>query len=141
MNHEFIFGSQEVLNLLVSALVKKIIDYYTLVERSSNSDITEKILVYANSNFKTNITLKKMSEDLYLSANSLSKFFNNTIGMNFNDYINSLRLEFAVKELLGKNSTIAEVALASGFNSIRTFNRAFLKKYGCSPLQFIKNQA
>lgn len=141
MGHEFLFGNQEVLNMLVSALIKKILGYYTLVERKANSNNTEKILIYANENYKSNITLQKMSKDLYISANSLSKFFNNIIGMNFNDYINSLRLEFAVKEMIKKETSMADIALKAGFNSIRTFNRAFLKKYKTTPLQFIKNQS
>jgi AraC-like DNA-binding protein len=58
--------------------------------------------------------------------------------MNFCDYINSLRLAEAEKILNNKSYTITEIAGMSGFSTIRTFNRAFLKKYGISPSAYRK---
>ena len=62
--------------------------------------------------------------------------------MNFCDYINSLRLVDAVNMLGNENASITEIAYASGFSTLRTFNRAFLKYYGVTPSEYkrIKNR-
>lgn len=61
--------------------------------------------------------------------------------VNINDYINSLRLEHAVK-LMKSNRlyTIDSIAESSGFNSRSTFYRAFQNVFGMSPLQYLEIQ-
>lgn len=58
-------------------------------------------------------------------------------GMNFNGYINGLRLEYA-KTLMAKedNPNIAQIAHKSGFGSDATFRRIFIEKEGCTPKKY-----
>lgn len=60
---------------------------------------------------------------------------------NLNDYINRLRLEYAVK-LIKNNKlyTIDSIAEASGFNSRSTFYRVFQNVFGMSPSQYLEIQ-
>jgi AraC-like DNA-binding protein len=41
---------------------------------------------------------------------------------------------------LEKGCNITEIAFSSGFSSISTFNRAFLKHMGTSPREYIKSK-
>ena len=67
----------------------------------------------------------------------LSKYFNEQRNMSFHDYVNNLRLEHVESLINSKPEfTIEEIALTSGFNSISTFRRAFVKKYGATPSQY-----
>lgn len=60
---------------------------------------------------------------------------------NFNDYINRLRLEYAIKKIKANTSlTIDAIAEASGFNSRSTFYRTFQNVYGMTPTQYIDIQ-
>lgn len=60
---------------------------------------------------------------------------------NLNDYINRLRLEYAVKMIqTNKVYTIDYIAKTSGFNSRSTFYRAFQDVYGMSPSQYLEIQ-
>ena len=61
------------------------------------------------------------------------------MGISYKDFINSLRVEHACK-LLTKDISVTEVAYASGFTTIRTFNRAFLKHVGMTPRDYAKAQ-
>lgn len=60
---------------------------------------------------------------------------------NLNDYINRLRLEYAVRMMqANKGFTIDYIAEASGFNSRSTFYRAFQNVYGMTPSQYLETQ-
>ncbi len=60
---------------------------------------------------------------------------------NFNDYINRLRLEFAIKQIKANTLlTIDAIAKSSGFNSRSTFYRTFQNVYGMTPSQYIDIQ-
>lgn len=56
---------------------------------------------------------------------------------NFNQYVNSFRVEFA-KKLLTENQdwTVLVIAMESGFASLATFNRVFKSIEGCTPKQY-----
>lgn len=57
----------------------------------------------------------------------------------FKDFINSLRVDSACS-LLVKSSSITDVAYASGFSSVRTFNRAFLKHMHVTPREYVRQK-
>lgn len=59
--------------------------------------------------------------------------------INLSDYINRLRLEYAVRMIKdNKNFTIDYIAEASGFNSRSTFYRVFQNVYGMTPSQYLE---
>lgn len=84
----------------------------------------------------TNLTLKSLSESLYVSPQILSQVINQKSGKNFNNFVNAFRIEES-KRLLHleafKTQTIASIAYEVGFNSISSFNTAFKKQTGETP--------
>ncbi|MBR4086416.1 MAG: helix-turn-helix transcriptional regulator, partial [Clostridia bacterium] len=97
------------------------------------------ILQYCARHYKEDLSVASIAEELNLSRSSVSHIFSLRIGMNFCDYLNGLRLSDAVSLLKNKSYSITEVAERSGFSTLRTFNRAFLKQYGVSPSLYRKN--
>ena len=68
----------------------------------------------------------------------ISTYINQTKGVSFSDYINSLRVEHA-KSLLSQNTDntkIATLATRSGFSSEQSFYRNFHKFTGMKPLEW-----
>ena len=64
----------------------------------------------------------------------LSEHLNNNCNTSFTDYINAQRISYAEMQLRQfPSKPIDDIALESGFNSISTFRRAFIKQYGCTP--------
>lgn len=56
---------------------------------------------------------------------------------NFNGYINALRLDYARTLMqLRPGIPIKILAFNAGFNSVRTFNRAFVQRYGQTPSEY-----
>ena len=59
--------------------------------------------------------------------------------ISFTDFINGMRVEHACS-LLEQDSDITEAAFSSGFSSLRTFNRAFLKAMNMTPREYIRHR-
>lgn len=87
------------------------------------------------------ITLRHLAENLNIHPNKLSWLLNDRLSMNFNDYINSFRLDTFKKKALDpahKNYTLLGLAFESGFNSKSAFNDYFKKKTGTTPRRWLK---
>lgn len=134
---QFLFGKPAALQDIISAIFNIIIGYFTLTDRTAPDTTVQKILIYCNENFKDDISVEKMSKELYLSKSAIARIFSSVIQTNFRNHINSLRIECALQLMQDNHRTIAEAATMAGFNSIRTFNRAFLEKYGCTPSEHL----
>ena len=59
---------------------------------------------------------------------------------NSSDNINSLRVSEACRYLLNSSLSITEIGSLVGFNTPRTFNRAFIKQLGLSPSEYRKQR-
>mgnify|MGYP002390629215 CR=1 FL=1 len=91
-----------------------------------------------------NITLGKLAKSLSIKPHVLSQIINEQLSYNFNDFINSYRIEEAKKMLANpemKNITVAGIAYDSGFNTLSAFNTAFKKFTGRTPSQFRNNKS
>lgn len=91
--------------------------------------------LYLNPNLK----LENLAKRLNVSKNQMSFIINNEFQMDFNSYVNNLRIEHA-EEILknSKNVQITDVMYEVGFNNPTTFNRAFKKRTGVTPTRFTK---
>ena len=73
-----------------------------------------------------------------MSVSYFRKVFSESVGMNPQQYIIHVRLSMAEHLLRTTNKSILEISQDVGFRSISSFNRLFLRAYGCSPRQFRK---
>lgn len=88
------------------------------------------------------LSLRELAENLNISSNKLSWLLNERMGQNFNEYINSFRLEnFKEISLNPANSHLTLLALAyeSGFNSKSVFNAFFKKAEGMTPKAWLRS--
>lgn len=58
--------------------------------------------------------------------------------INYKEYIQGIRLEYAYRELISSDTMVEEIAEHSGFADGRAFAKAFRKKYGVRPSDFRK---
>lgn len=75
-----------------------------------------------------------------VGKNDFSAFLQrHTDGANANDYLNRLRVEYALCLMKEKrNLSIEAIGCEAGFNSKTTFYRAFYKVFGMTPAQYLK---
>lgn len=94
------------------------------------------IVQYISENHTKNITLKDIAKLLGYDYNYVSRFFHSTFNMSFTNFLNIYRLETAIKLLEESNKKITDIALESGFQSVRSFNNSFRLKFGISPSEY-----
>lgn len=91
---------------------------------------------------KKNYTQTKLAKELDTNSTYLSKIINMTKGMNFANYMNELRIDYAIMRLkedkVFRSYTIKAIAIDVGFNNAQSFSIAFHKKTGINPSYFLK---
>ncbi len=90
------------------------------------------------------LTLPMLAAKVGAKPNVVSQALNQTLGLNFFDYINDRRIAEAQRMLAAvddEGNTILDIAYAVGFNSKSTFNAAFKKRTGETPSLFRKRAA
>ena len=106
----------------------------------NDSGALRSIVSYCTRNFSEDLSLSVLEEKLHLNKYYISHLFSNRLGIRFNDYINSLRISEACRFLLNTDLNVTEISELVGFNTLRTFNRAFTKQIGASPTEYRKNE-
>lgn len=94
------------------------------------------ILSYIANNFQENIAIEDIANYCFYSKSYFMKFFKETMGVSFIQYLNDYRLDIAAELLTTTTDNILDIAFATGFNNISYFNRCFKKKYGVSPRKY-----
>ena len=87
------------------------------------------------------LTLRSLADQIDIHPNQLSWLLNESLGKNFNEFINHYRIETfksISKDPKNSNITIMGLAYDSGFNSKTVFNTYFKKETGLTPMQFLK---
>ena len=107
-------------------------------EDSFDSSLLSKVLLYVNANYKEEISLSSVAAALGYSAHYIAKQFRSRFRITLGRYINTIRLKNAVILLRAGEMNVTDCALESGFNSTRTFYRAFREEFGCSPKEYLQ---
>ncbi len=94
------------------------------------------ILRYCTVHYREPLTLARLSSELHIHRNYISVIFSQRLNISFNDYLNSLRVDDAQKLLSNTNDTVTSIATEVGFETIRTFNRAFQRICGMTPSEY-----
>ena len=103
-------------------------------------DITYKIMCYISQNYMQSLSLSSVSKALGVGKYYLSHVFSEKIKVSFTDYINGIRVYQARNMLSSTSISITQIAYDCGFQSIRTFNRAFQKIYKVNPREIRNTQ-
>ncbi len=118
--------------------------FFTNDELSELNIALEKLLKDAKLFLNAEISLRSLAKELGINPNKLSKFINDNLSTNFNELINSYRLnhfkEIAIKPE-NKHVTLLGLAFDSGFNSKTVFNTYFKKVEGVTPKAWLKSNS
>lgn len=85
------------------------------------------------------LDIETLAHDMGVNRKYLSKAINSQSN-NFNDFINSYRVSYAIKQLTSiSGNSVDDVAAISGFNNRKSMYNAFKSKTGLSPSNFRQN--
>ncbi len=96
------------------------------------------ILKFIENNYMNRISIYDVASLLDYSESHFMRYFKNTMGTSFIDYLNEYRLTMASRLLVTSDSSILDIANEVGFDNLSYFNRSFKKKYNTTPLRYRK---
>jgi AraC-like DNA-binding protein len=106
-----------------------------------NDHVQEIIELIRNNYMDSNLSIEWVAGRLNLSYSHVRKIFKDSIGMNFIDYLNKMRISNAKQLLLETDYTIKDVAIKSGYNNDQCFTRFFKRYEGITPGRYRANWA
>gem|GEM_PF-2035378 len=89
--------------------------------------------------WNSDISLETVAGKYYLNPSYLSHLFKKATGVNFSDYILSVRLDEAKRLLRETNLSAQEIASRVGYKNEKNFYSVFKKAAGISPNKFRKS--
>lgn len=108
-----------------------------------NAEHSQKIktaLDYVAAHYMEDIAIADVAAACYFSEYHFMRFFKRYTGVSCGEHIKWLRLEKAAERFSEGETDILEVALSVGFHNLSYFYRAFRKKYGMTPKEFINQR-
>lgn len=109
------------------------------LNQSPNAEIEEKIRivsVFIRENYTADLSREGLAAAVDMSPDYLSRMFNRVTGKRLDEFINELRTADAANRLLETGETVLTIAMDTGFESLRHFNRVFSKIYGKNPTEY-----
>ncbi len=82
------------------------------------------------------LTIDAISKSTGIKRHYITQILNESLGVNFNTYINNYRIRYVIEKMKDSECTedsILALALDAGFNSKATFNRVFKNYTGLTP--------
>ncbi|WP_420401827.1 AraC family transcriptional regulator [Flagellimonas sp.] len=104
-----------------------------------NSKRIEKVYKFIKANYSKKIKINEAADVVNMTVVSFSRLIKQRTGKTFTEFVNDLRLGYALRRLIETNESISEICFKCGFNNISNFNRIFKKKQGCTPKEFREN--
>ncbi len=92
---------------------------------------------YADGDFAVIDFCKELALNRNSVHNKIKAFTNQTTS----EYIKNFRLEKAIRLLVGSNNSITHIYMDVGFNSPQAFNKAFKRRYNCTPTEYRKQNS
>ncbi len=97
-----------------------------------------RIMDYIAEHYSEHIALDDIAALEHVSACHISHFIKNILGISFQDYLNQVRFEQALRLADTSDLSILDICLETGFSSSRYLNQMFLKNLGCTVKEYKK---
>lgn len=111
-------------------------------EKISNITLTsiKKAVVYLNTHFFMNPSMKEIANKFYLNSSYFSRAFKENTGVTYKEYLRSLKLEYSRTLIKNTDLPLVDIAAKSGYETQSHFNREFKERYKITPMKLRKTQ-
>lgn len=101
-----------------------------------HAEVLDNILLYILNRPEGDLRQKTISEELFLNRSYLSTVFAAQIGVNFVDYVNTVKMKRAAWLLKHTKMKVIDVAGVLDYKDMGYFLKRFKAKYGVTPSQY-----
>lgn len=102
-------------------------------EEDKHGDLLARAVSYIGENLATLTGVREVAEAVYISPSYLALIFKQKMGQSVMQYILSLRVGKAARELVSTGRSVSEIAEQCGFASATHFTNTFRRHIGASP--------
>lgn len=127
------FITTEDLAYWLSKIMTRFTDCVFDLTNVKHIDVIYKAIEFIKKNYMKKISLDNVSDHVFLSKSYFSKIFKDELGLNYNAYINKLRIDMSKELLLHDNINLIDVSNLVGFEDQSYFSKVFKKITGSSP--------
>jgi len=89
--------------------------------------------------FKEKLSLYRIADTIQIHPSHLARMFRKYYHCSIGEYVRRLRIEFAAREIIKSELSLAEIALAAGFSDQSHFNHEFKRQMKITPIEYKKN--
>ena len=118
--------------ILLFRISEKTIENEVKITSSTAERIYDSLL-YISHSYGEDITADNMAKRLSMSAGYFSRSFKEVTGKSFKDYLNSVRLSHAERELIRTDRSVSEISLECGYQTAAYFISVYKKYKGVTP--------
>lgn len=109
-------------------------------ESGGDSALPETVIGWLQQHFREPISLKDLAAYTGYHYNYLSAWLHRQMNIGFSALVNEYRVDLASDLLKQTDLPVIEIAGRCGFETVRTFNRSFLRLRGITPTEFRKDR-
>lgn len=110
--------------------------YIAQKSQSKNAKLVEKVKVFIEENYTSDINLDNLAASLYYSANYINRVFKQITGETIFNYTLAFRMEKAKKMLKDPGIKLSGVSEALGYSNPSYFGMIFKKATGLTPKEY-----
>jgi two-component system response regulator YesN len=100
-------------------------DYYKSISSRSSKDVVIEIKDFVQQNYQKDLKVQQVAKDYFVNPVYLGQVFAKTVGMHFNEYLHSVRIEESKKLLRRTDMKISVIASKVGYSDSEHFVNKF----------------
>ena len=105
---------------------------------TSGQGVMDEVLHYIRHNYQENLKLETLAPLFGYNSSYLGKIFSRKMGVNFNSYVDQVRIEQSKRLLEDESLKVYEIAERIGYKNVDYFHKKFKKYTGTSPVEYRK---
>lgn len=109
-------------------------------EHDANEALVRDMVRYLHDNYTRAIRVRDVAAQVHLSERHTNRLFRQVMGVSIKEYLTNFRLEIAAQLLLNRQSSVTEVAFATGYHDVRYFITLFRQHTGFTPAAFQRRE-
>lgn len=110
------------------------------VYKNYKNDFIDKFIVYVGENYMHDINVKSACKKIGISVNYFTARFTESVRLSPRQFIIEFRIDKALEMLANTELSVSEVAQYVGYSDAFSFSKAFKKKVGIAPTEYMRRQ-
>ena len=107
-----------------------------ITQRERKNERLHRLLKYVDEHFSGKISLREFACREGLSLNYLSNFIHRALNQSFQEYVATVRFNYACERMVKTDDKLLTISMDSGFSDYRYFSEAFKKRTGKTPEEY-----